>query len=158
LADPDALSNYGLARADNAAFALAAAGEAGAPERTLVVDETLHGHESVPSLWRELFQFPLVLALVQGLFAVGAWLWAGLPRFGAPLAETAPLAAGKSVLIENTASLLGTGGHTAHVLARHFERTVQALARGSGPGDDDAGAFERLARLPQTARLGFDLG
>ena len=66
LSDPDVLSNHGLGDGDNAAVAWSVLGYARQPGQAVVLDETLHGHERVPSLWRELFTFPLAVASVQG--------------------------------------------------------------------------------------------
>jgi hypothetical protein len=151
LADPDILSNHGLGREENAALVLDVFGEAGSPAKTIVIDETLHGHEAVPSLWRELFRFPLVLALVQTLLAAGLLIAAGLQRFGTPLADGPAIEPGKAVLIENTASLLRTGGHAPVVLERYLERSLHEVRDARG----GANRGDRPSR-PRTAK-GIDI-
>jgi len=127
VADPDVFANHGIGRGQNAAIALAAVREAGAPGKTLIVDETLHGYEAPPSLWHSLFRFPLSPAVAQAGLIVLALVWAGLPRFGAPLPLARPLDSGKRTLIENTASLLRLGGHGPHVLERYLDAAVEAV-------------------------------
>jgi uncharacterized protein DUF4350 len=129
LSDPDLLANHGLGQGENARLALEVLGHARRASEAVVVDETLHGHEHVPSLWKELFVFPLLPSVLQGGLALLAFVWSGLGRFGAPLPAPAPLASGKNVLVENTASLLQTAGHSAHTLGRYFDATVTEVAR-----------------------------
>jgi len=128
LSDPDLLSNHGLGRADNASLALAIVDLARDAGRPVVIDETLHGFERPPSLWRELFTFPLLPATIQAGVALLALVASGLGRFGAPLAVAPALTPGRALLIENTASLLAAGGHSAHSLGRYFDGTLSDLA------------------------------
>jgi len=130
LADPDVIENHGLGVADHAALALDAVERVRPAGQTVVVDETLHGHERVPSLWRELFTFPLALAVLQGALALAALIWSGLGRFGAPLPAPPPFASGKTVLIDNTAALMRSAGHSAYALGRYFEAAVADVERG----------------------------
>jgi len=94
-----------------------------------VIDETLHGHERIPSLWRELFVFPLLPSVIQAALALLALVWSGMGRFGAPLPLPAALASGKDVLIDNTASLLRMAGHSAHTLGRYFDAALTDVVR-----------------------------
>ena len=85
----------------------------------------------------------MVLAVLQGLVLLGVVLWAGMGRFGKPLPAAAGLAAGKAVLIGNTAELLAGGGHAADSAMRYFQQTTRAVA-----------AFYFLPPdLPETERL-----
>ena len=129
LSDPDLVSNHGLARGDNASRALDVLGRVRRAGQSVVVDETLHGFERAPSLWRELFAFPLLPAAVQGLLALLALVWSGLGRFGAPLPTATAPATGRALLIENTAALLGSAGHSADSLGRYFDATLSDLAQ-----------------------------
>ncbi len=131
IADPDLLANHGLADGDNAAIALAALEHIRPEGAVVVVDETLHGHVSSPSLWRELFSFPLSLATASVLIAIAVLLWAAMGRFGKPRPAQAAIAAGKGFLIDNTAELIRYGGHAAHALERYLHATVQDVARAS---------------------------
>jgi hypothetical protein len=149
VADPDVLATHGLGRGDNAALAVALVERLGAgPDRPLVVDETLHGHESQPSLAHELLRFPLVLATAQAAI-VGMLLgWAALVRFGRPRPAPPLLAPGKSFLVENTAELLRHGGHLRHAAAAYLRAAKdEIVARLRPPGE--AGAAD--AWLARTA-------
>jgi hypothetical protein len=160
LSDPDVLSNHGLGDGDNATVAWAVLGYARLPGQAVVLDETLHGHERVPSLWRELFTFPLAAASVQGALVVAFLVWAGLTRFGAPLPAPAALSAGKGVLVENTAALLRLGGHSAYTLARYLESLKYEVARTlhAPAGLAPAELRDRLRRLGRRRRVTEDLG
>ncbi|HET9317561.1 MAG TPA: DUF4350 domain-containing protein [Vicinamibacteria bacterium] len=160
LSDPDVLANHGLGDGDNATVAWAILGYARQPGQAVVLDETLHGHERVPSLWRELFTFPLAAASLQGALVVGFLVWAGLARFGAPLPVPVALSAGKGVLVDNTAALLRLGGHSAYTLGRYLESLKYEVARtlhapaGLAPPE----LRERLRRLGRRRRVTEDLG
>jgi hypothetical protein len=145
VADPDLLNNHGLGRGENAeavyqlfSHALRAKGA--------VFDETIHGFNRTPGLIAEALRFPIVLAVLQGLILLGVVLWAGMGRFGKPLPAALGLAAGKEMLIGNTAELLTGGGHVADSAVRYFQQTTRAVAAYYFlPPDLPEG--ERLARL-----------
>jgi hypothetical protein len=147
LSDPDLIANHGLGDAGNAVLAVGLVehlrGGGG-----VVIDESLHGYRGEDSVWRSLFEFPLVLATLQAVLALGALLLATTRRFGAPLPAAPPLAAGKRFLIDNIASLLHFGGHAGHTLVRYLDTTVRAVGRTlHAPVDlDDAGLRAWLAR------------
>jgi hypothetical protein len=146
LSDPDVLETHGLGRGRNAELALALLDRFGG-EPVLVVDETLHGHEIQPSITRELLRFPLVLATVQALVALGLLAWAAAVRFGRPVAPEALLRPGKVFLVEHTAELLRAGGHAGEA-ARAYLRAAreEVLARAPPPGGAETPAAW-LARL-----------
>lgn len=160
LSDPDVLANHGLGDGDNAAVALAILAYARRPGQAVLFDETLHGHERVPSLWRELFTFPLAVASVQGLLVVAFLVWSGLGRFGAPIPPPRSLSAGKGVLVDNTAALLRLGGHSAYTLGRYLESLKYEVARTlHAPADaSPAELRDRLRRLGRRRRVTEDLG
>jgi len=121
LTDPDVIATHGLLAGDNAALATTLVGWARSGLETAVVDETFHGYLREPSIWRALFEFPLVLATVQAALSLVVLLWAAMGRFGAPQPVRPPLEPGKAFLIDNIASLLRYGGHAAHALRRYVE-------------------------------------
>lgn len=127
LSDPDLIANHGLA-AGNEQAAREIVGIVGGRGQALVFDEVLHGHERIPALWRELFTFPLLPGVVQGLLALAMLCFAGLGRFGAPVPAALGLGAGKGLLIENTAALLRTAGYSGHTLGRYFEAALAEAA------------------------------
>jgi hypothetical protein len=131
VADPDLVANHGLARGENAAIALAAIESLRPAGAVVVVDETLHGHVATPSLWRELFTFPLSLATASALLALALLLWSAMGRFGKPRPDPRVLEAGKRSLIDNTAELTRHGGHAAHALERYLNAALHDAARAS---------------------------
>ncbi|MET0554126.1 MAG: DUF4350 domain-containing protein [Vicinamibacteria bacterium] len=159
LSDPDVLANHGLDDGDNAAAAWALLEHARQPGQAVVLDETLHGHERVPSLFRELFTFPLALATFQVVLAVAFLVWSGAARFGAPVPPAPVLEAGKGVLVDNTAALLRLGGHSAYTLGRYLDSLTQEVARvlhaesAGKPGE----ARARLRRIGRRRRVTEDL-
>jgi hypothetical protein len=149
VADPDLLNNQGLGRGENALLIYQlftrGLGATGA-----VFDETIHGFTRTPGLLNEALSFPLVLAVLQGLVLLGVVLWAGMGRFGKPLPVSLGLAAGKEILIDNTAKLLANGGDAADGVVRYFRQVTRAVAAHYFlPPDlpDD----ERIARLQRIA-------
>jgi hypothetical protein len=150
LTDPDLVANHGLGRGDNAVLAVAILDKLrnGGP---VVVDETLHGHVSLPSVWRELATFPLSLAPASALLALLALVWAGTGRFGAPVPAGPGLRAGKLTLIDNIAELMRSGDHVAFALDRFLQLTVQEVARRThAPPGAEPRAW--LAQLERTRR------
>jgi hypothetical protein len=129
LADPDVISNHGLAHEGNAALALALIKALRGPDGSVVFDETVHGFVVRPvSPFLLLFRFPFVVATAQGLIAVALLLWATLGRFGA--AQTAPpaLAAGREGLLANMAKLVEFTGHQDVMVKRYVQETVRDVA------------------------------
>lgn len=147
LSDPDVLANFGLARAGDAALAVAVLDRLGAGDGTpVVVDETLHGLEAQPSLARELLRWPLVLATVQAALALGLLAWIALVRFGRPRSAAGALAPGKGFLVENTAELLSHGGDPRWAIAAYWRAAREQIARAAGaPGPEPARAVAALA-------------
>jgi len=130
LSDPDLIATHGLVQGDNAALAVGLVDflRAGRP---VVVDETTHGRERPPDVWREMFAWPLVLVVVSAGLAALLGLWAGIGRFGAPPPLAPPVPAGKRFLVDHTADLLEQGGHAGEALARYFDTTVAEVSKGT---------------------------
>jgi len=163
--DPDLLNTSGLARGDNALYAHRLLVDRLQPT-SFVVAEEIHGYAIAPSIWRALLRPPLVLVTVHlAAFAVLV-LWAGTGRFGSPLPAPPRVAPGKGTLIENTALLLGQGGHFGESVDRYLQWTVRRAERRFNPyGDGIAGArpqgllrqVARLSRLGERRGVGVDL-
>jgi hypothetical protein len=118
-----------LARAGNAALALALIKALRSGEGSVVFDETVHGFVVRPvSPFLLLFRFPFVVATAQGLLAVALLLWATLGRFGAP--QTAPpgLRAGREGLLQNVAKLVEFTGHQDVMVKRYVQETIREVA------------------------------
>jgi hypothetical protein len=145
IADPDLLNNHGLGRGGNAEAAYRLFAQ-GLGATGVVFDETIHGFNRTPGLLAEALRFPMVLGVLQGLLLLGIVLWAGMSRFGKPLPAPTGVAAGKEVLIGNTAELLARGGHVSDSLGRYFQQITRTVAAHYFlPADLPEG--DRLARL-----------
>lgn len=128
LSDPDLLANHGLHRGSNASMVRAwiDALRDGGP---VVFDETLHGFPPRDeSLLRELFRFPLVLALLHVLVVVALVLWAGLGRFGDRPPPSSGIEPGSGFLIRHTAWLLRFGRHGGTALTRYIDDVARDVA------------------------------
>ncbi len=157
LADPDLLSNHGLPRRDNATLAVRIL-ELAREEGAVVIDETMHGHRRVETVWQELFHFPLVLAIAQALLAVALLLWAGVGRFGGLVAPPPPLPPGKRYLIDHTAELLRQGRHARVALGRYMAAALADAGRAlhAPPGlqaEELAGWLDRARSRKDAAAL-----
>jgi hypothetical protein len=123
LSDPDLISNQGLKRGGNAVIAVGMVQELLPAGGSVIVDEVIHGFRRDPSVWRALFEFPIIIITINAFAAVGVLLWAATGRFGSPIPVEPPLKAGKTTLIGNAAGLLQFGGHTAEILGRYLALT-----------------------------------
>ena len=153
LADPDPMQNHGLADPDNAAFSVALINALRGADGNVVFDEVVHGfEEKASSPLRMLFEFPFVLATIQGAIAVALLLWATMRRFGAPLSPPVELKSGKRSLIEATANLLDFARHRPIIIQRYVHAIVQDVARQlhAPIGLSEAGLIDWLRR---TARV-----
>ena len=130
LADPDVISNHGLAQPGNAALAVAMFERLRRGGGSIVFDETIHGFLSPPaSPLSLLFRFPFVMATVQAAIAIALLLWATLGRFGTPQPAPAPISAGRKALLENIAKLVEFTGHQDVMVKRYVVETVRDVAR-----------------------------
>ena len=150
LADPDVLATHGLGRGANATLLVRLLERLGAGERTIVVDETLHGLEEQPSLARALLRFPLVLATVSALFAAALLAWAAAVRFGRPRPPDPALAPGKLFLVESTAALLRHGGRAADAAAAYLRAAKDEVVHRLRPPGEGGGGDAWLARAEAT--------
>ncbi len=129
LSDPDLISNRGLQKGDNAIIAVGIIQSLMPAGGTVIVDEVIHGFRRDPSVWRALFEFPVILVTINALAAAAILIWAATGRFGSPAPVEPPLKAGKTTLIGNAAGLLHFGGHAAEILARYLAVTFGEVAR-----------------------------
>lgn len=155
IADPDLLANAGLVA--HAPLLAELLGDL-LDGRVLVVDETLHGHRTVASLARRLFEFPLAALTLQATAMALLAIFAGVRRFGAPVPLPAGYGRGRRVLIENTAALGHYAGHDGDALARYFAATLRrvgaALHAPAGLRGDALLAW--IARVGQARRVDTD--
>jgi len=129
LADPDPFANHGIGTGDNAVLVSQIIASLRDPGDTLVVDEVIHGHQASPSIWRSLFEFPLVLVTFQIALMLGIVLWSMTGRFGKPIPARTDLEPGKELLIANTADLLHFGGYSGEMLIRYYEDALRDVGR-----------------------------
>jgi hypothetical protein len=104
VADPDLLSNAGLARGDNAEVLARLLSHVDASTDGMTVDESLQARQA-RSILAGLLHFPSVLAVLQLLVVLGLAVWAAIPRFGRPLDEIDTAPHGSAALIESTVTL-----------------------------------------------------
>lgn len=159
LSDPDLVANHGLSQGENAQLAVQMIDYLSQGTGLIVVDETLHGHELTPSLFRSFFRFPLVLVLLQLVVTLALLLWMAMGRFGSVQEPEPTTGRGLAYLIDNTAELLYFGDHHQYVLTRYLPATVHTVCRRLHldlPGRS-ARARTRLLALSQTRDLEFDL-
>jgi uncharacterized protein DUF4350 len=128
LSDPDVVSNWNLAQGENAALALALVDALRGEGGRVVFDETPHGFERAPSIWRELGRAPLKQGSAHLLLLALAALAAGIVRFGRPRPLRAGWREGKQALLDNTAELMELVGHAPSAVARYFDATIERLA------------------------------
>jgi hypothetical protein len=125
----------------------------------VVFDEVVHGFtDQLDSPYKLLFQFPFVLATIQGAIAVVLLLWATLRRFGAPVSPPRPLQAGKRSLIETTANLLDIAPHRPIMIQRYVHATVADVARQlhAPAGLSQAALVEWLGRAGRARAVAID--
>jgi hypothetical protein len=128
VADPTLLENHGIWRGDNASLALSLLDTLRGDGGPVVVDETSHGFELVPSVYRELFRRPLLWTTLHLLAIAALGVWAASGRFGKPLPAALGMTEGKHVLLANAADLMELIGATPHALRRYLDATVGRMA------------------------------
>jgi len=130
VADPDIISNHGLAMGYNADIALAVINWSRKDGDMVVFDETSHGYVSRPTHpAMMLFQFPFLLVTGQVVLAMLLLIWAGIGRFGAALPLPPPLAQGSHGLISDIAGLLEYGRHHRSVIRRYLDAMAEVTGR-----------------------------
>jgi hypothetical protein len=157
LADPDVLQNHGLAK--NAAFDAALINTLRGADGNIVFDETIHGFEEQPqSPFRMLFEWPFVLATIQGLVAIALLLWATMGRFGLPLTAPIALPSGKTRLIENTAKLFALARYQPVIIRRYVYAMIRDAGRAlhAPPGLSDSALIAWLQRTGQAREVKTD--
>ena len=147
LADASPLQNRLLARADNAAFALAAVG---GPGRPVAFAEAQHGYGrqtglgAIPSRWR--------WAVALGFVAAVVWMWSRGRRLGPPDEVERAQAPPRRAYVEAMAAALARTRQPDVVVADLQDRARRRLAEragvGSGAAESDLRRVARDAGLP----------
>ncbi len=158
LADPDLLSNHGIDEADNAVVAVALIDRLRPSGGVVIFDETIHGFEQPPNLFKAALRLPFAVVTLAAAVAVLLAIWAGMLRFGRPQADGRALQPGKVTLIRTAADLLHQAGRRSGavelVLARYLRAQIaDMLARVNGPrGLDEARQVAWLDHLAGAQR------
>lgn len=155
LSDPDMFANHGLDDGHNAAIAVKLLSKLRGGEGAVIFDETLHGFVAQPSIWRVLFEFPLVLLTVQFVFLLVLFLWCGLGRFGAPITQVAGHKPGTGFLVDHIGELLRHGGHVEYALTEFWEFNKRVvLKRSHAPLDlSDSQRRKWFLRLGRSRKI-----
>jgi hypothetical protein len=159
LADPDVMQNHGFP--GNAAFATALINRLRGSDGNIVFDETVHGFTEQPrSPFWMLFEFPFVLATVEGAIAIAFLLWATMGRFGVPLTPPVAMASGKVGLIENTAKLFELARYQPVIIKRYVYTIIRDVARQlhAPSGMSDSTLVEWLRRTGRARAVEVDCG
>lgn len=144
LADTSPWQNRLLAQADNAAFGLAAAGEAGRP---VLFSESHHGFgpgeglAAIPSRWR--------WAITAGAVAAGVAVWAHGRRLGPPEEVERELPPPRQVYVDAIAASLARTGRPGEVIEPLRAATRHRLLQRAAlpPDADDAAVRQSAVRL-----------
>jgi len=160
LADPDVLSNHGIAQPANAAFAVGLINALRGPDGSVVFDETIHGFVAAPANPWKLFEPPFVFVVPLLAVAIGLLLWATMPRFGAPEKLPPPLASGKLALIGSAAKLIAFAGYQRVLVKRYVQSTIREGARElhAPRGLSEFELVEWLRRIGQARNVSIDCG
>lgn len=129
LADPDLLSNHGVADLAHARAAVALLDfVAGGKAEGVAFDVTLNGLGRGRSVLRLAFEPPflaMTLAIAAALLLVG---WRAATRFGAPVRPERAVAFGKRALLDNTAALVRKARREAALGSRYVD-AIRTRAR-----------------------------
>ena len=122
LADPDLLSNIGMADKRQAASALALLDWMNSNQaKSIYFDVTLNGFGRSPSPLKLAFDPPFLAMTLAVAVAVLLAAWQGAVRFGAPRRRERAIAFGKAALIDNAAALMRKAGRQAMLGTRYAD-------------------------------------
>ena len=142
LADPSLWQNRQLGSADNAALALAAAGEAGRPVRFAEAHhgfDAREGFDAIPPRWK--------WAMAAALLATLAWMWSQGRRLGPPEQLAPDLPPPRRAYVDALAASLARTRQPADAIEPLQATARRLVARRAGlPDDADADALRRAAR------------
>jgi hypothetical protein len=160
LSDPDILANHGVKDGDNAVFAVRLIESLRPSGQPVLIDEGTHDSLAPPMLWASLFQLPLVVITISFLALFGVICLAALVRFGRPLPSPSRLAAGKELLLSNTANLIQSETSTALLVTEYVRNLKRDIAsRFNAPAGLDGSALDHwLIRNVPENQTGHNLG
>lgn len=130
LSDPDVLNTFGLARRDNAKFAIGLLNRLKYSEGSpITFDATLHGFERSGSLMKAIFDIPFLGATLLAIATILMIGWAAFIRFGPPERETRVLAFGKKALAESSSGLVSMARREGQMAPGYLFMTSRAMRR-----------------------------
>ncbi|MDP1556127.1 MAG: hypothetical protein Q8L84_11785 [Hyphomonas sp.] len=159
LSDPDLINTFGLARAENARFAVQLVDflryDSAEP---ILLDATLHGFERSENLLKMMFSVPYIGVTLVALAAALLLGWAATVRFGPPLTEARAIALGKQALADNSAGLVAMARREARMAPGFLALVRRRLAREIGAPRmlteaQVSDMFDRLGPDPETGRV-----
>lgn len=133
LSDPDVLNTFGIARRENARFALELIEHLKPFEgATVTVDATIHGFQHTENLLKAIFDIPylgVTLLAFATMLMIG---WGASVRTAPPQREARAIALGKQALADNSAGLIAMARRETAMAPRYLEATRRALIRKLG--------------------------
>lgn len=144
VAEPDLIDNWGMARKENAALAVALLeASLDGEDAPVVFDLTLNGLERSANLLTLAFTPPFLATTLCLLLAAALVGWRAFVRFGLPHRQERAIAFGKAALVRNAAGLTRRTGRL-HLLTRpYLDRARERMARALALGRQDAEAIDR---------------
>jgi hypothetical protein len=158
LSDPDVLNTFGLASAENAAFAIAMMNHLREGEsRPILLDATLHGFTISRNLLQMIFSIPFLGATLVAVSSALLLGWAAIVRFGPTAPPERAIALGKQALADNSAGLVRMARRESKMapayLAVMRRRLAQELGVSRKISDSELSGFlDRLAGEAGTRR------
>lgn len=158
LSDPDLLNTFGLARPENARFAVQLIDYLRHDSsEQILLDATLHGFERSENLLMMMFSVPYVGATLVALASALLLGWAAIIRFGPPAREERAIALGKQALADNTAGLVTMARREPKMAPGFLALVRRRLAREIGAPrnlteSQLSDMFDRLGPDPETGR------
>ena len=152
LSDPDLLNTFGIARRENARFALSLMDWLkDYPDQTITLDATLHGFERSENLLRAIFDVPFIGATLIGFTTLILVGWAGFIRLAPPQSDTQIPTFGKKALADSSAGLVSMARREGLMAPAYSDLTKRQLAREIGlpvhtPSEAFAETTDRLAQ------------
>ncbi|MES1971758.1 MAG: hypothetical protein V4472_04810 [Pseudomonadota bacterium] len=156
LADPDLLSNIGMANEHQARAALELLDWLNSNQaKSIVFDVTLNGLGRSPSPLKLAFDPPFLAMTLTVAAAVLLAAWQAVARFGAPRRRERAIAFGKAALIDNAAALVRKAGRQAMLGGRYVEmiRERAVTVFGISPQVRDGALDAYLDGLGRSARF-----
>lgn len=158
LTDPDVFHTFGLAKAENARFALQLIDYLRYDEsEPVLIDAALHGFVRSENLLKMMFSVPYIGATLVALAAALLLGWAATLRFGPSAREERAIALGKQALADNSAGLVTMARREARMAPGYLALVRRRLARAIGAPRTLTEAqlsdmFDRLGPDPDSGR------